>query len=189
MIDSILNQRTRVGQFGQTSEVKKSAEYSGGKAITDGFAAQIRELARKDAEKGICMDKEYLQLRDARMKKYISPDRSGPMSQVNSVMKALAQEQKRIEVYLKRLFGDCSAKVQGDSIGQTAEIYTPEGEVIASYNSFGGGWTVIPTKAESSFIDESGDIYMQAFREARAEMKTAASTPVGDSTSSVEFRA
>ena len=157
-----------------TSSVK-SAKRSAKNAITDGFAEQIRDLARKDAKKGICMDREYLQLRDSRMKKCISPDRSGSMAQVNSVMKALAQEQKRIEAYLDRLFGNCFAKVKGDCIGQTAEIYSPEGEVIASYNSFGGGWTVIPTKAESNFIDETGAIYMQAFREARAEMRAAVS--------------
>lgn len=161
-------------KLGGTSQIQKSAKKTAENAITDGFVKQIQTLARKDAEKGICMDGDYLQLRDAQMKKYISPNRSGPMAQVNSVMKGLAQEQERIKVYLERLMGNCSAKVQGDSIGQTAEIYSPEGEVLASYNSFGGGWTIIPTKAESVFINETSDIYMQAFREARAEMKAAA---------------
>lgn len=174
---------------GKAPEIQRTAKQSVRKAMTDGFVEQIKEMAKKDAEKGICMDKEYLQLRDARMKKYISPDRSGPMTQVNSAMKALAQEQKRIEVYLERLFGNCSAKVEGDSIGQTAEIYSSEGEVIASYNSFGGGWTVIPTKAESSFIDESGDIYMQAFRAARAEMKSGSQTTASGSEAGIDLRA
>lgn len=135
------------------------------------------------------MDQGYLQLRDAQMKKYVSPDRSGPMAQVNSVMKGLAQEQERIKVYLERLMGNCSAKVQGDSIGQTAEIYSPEGEILASYNSFGGGWTIIPTKAESIFINETGDIYMLAFREARTEMKTAAQGQAPADTAALDIRA
>ena len=187
MINSILNRSTSVNQFGQTSRTKKSTERTVKGAITDGFAEQIKDLARKDAKKGVCMDKEYLQLRDLRMKKYISPDRSGPMAQVNSLMKALAQEQKRIDAYLDRLFGNCSAKVKGDYIGQTAEIYSPEGEVIASYNSFGGGWTVIPTKAESNFIDEAGAIYMQAFREARAEMKAIPQNQEGQNSVSMDI--
>lgn len=176
-------------KWGKTPEIQRAADKTTQNAMTDGFVEQIKEIARKDAEKGICMDKEYLQLRDARMKKYISPDRSGPMTQVNSAMKALAQEQKRIDAFLDRLLGNCSAKVKGDPIGQTAEIYSSEGEVIASYNSFDGGWTVIPTKAESSFIDESGDIYMQAFREARAEMKAASTVTTGESGAGVDLRA
>ena len=180
---------SEAAKWGETPEIQRAANKTAQNAMTDGFVEQIKEMAKKDAEKGICMDKEYLQLRDARMKKYISPDRSGPMNQVNSAMKALAQEQKRIEVYLERLLGNCSAKVEGDSIGQTAEIYSSEGEVIASYNSFGGGWTVIPTKAESSFIDESGDIYMQAFRAARAEMKSGSQTTASGSEAGIDLRA
>lgn len=78
-----------------------------------------------------------------------------------------------------------ASNIQGDCIAQTAEIYSPEGEVLASYNSFGGGWTIIPTKAESVFINETSDIYMQAFREARAEMKAAAPAD----TAAVDIRA
>ena len=177
----------KAAQQSNTSEIQKSAKKTVQKAMTDGYIEQIKEMAKRDAQNGTYMSDEFLQVKQTRKKAYISPDRSGPMTQVNSAMKALAQEQKRIEVYLERLFGNCSAKVEGDSIGQTAEIYSSEGEVIASYNSFGGGWTVIPTKAESSFIDESGDIYMQAFREARAEMKAASQAMASGSEAGIDL--
>ena len=59
-------------------------------------------------------------------------------------------------------------------MGQTAEIYSPDGEVIASYNSFGGGWTEVQTKAELKFKSETTMIYYSAYKEVRAEMKAAA---------------
>lgn len=158
-------------KFGSTSEVQKSTKNA---AITDDFVKHIQTLAKEDAKKDIYMDTEFRQMRQARMEQYVSPDRAGPMAQVNSIMQGLAKEQDRIEVLLERLMGNCSAKVQGDSIGQTAEIYSPEGEVIASYNSFGGGWTEVQTKAELKFKSETTMIYYHAYKEARAEMKVAA---------------
>ena len=187
MVNSILNQSTRTNQFGQTSRVKKSEERTVKNAITDGFAEQIRDLARKDAKKGIYMDKEFSQLRRARMEKYVSPDRVGLMAKVDSLMKGLAQEQKRIEVYLERLFGNYSAKVKGNSAVQTAEIYSPEGELIASYSSFSGRWTTHQTKAEFDFITETDMIYLQAFREARAEMKAIPQNQEGQNSASMDI--
>lgn len=165
-------------KFGGTSEIHKSAKKTVKNAIKDGFVKQIQTLAKEDAQKGIYMDQEFSQLRRAQMEQYVSPDRAGPMAQVNSVMRDLAKEQERVTAILERLMGNCSAKVTGDSIGQTAEIYSPDGEVIASYNSFGGGWTEVQTKAEHKFISETDMIYLQAFREARAEMKATAQVQV-----------
>ena len=47
---------------------------------------------------------------------------------------------------------------------------------------------MIPTKVESSFIDESGDIYMRAFREARAEMKAASQATIGSGEAGIDLR-
>ena len=160
--------------LGGTSQIQKSAKKTVENAITDGFVKQIETLAREDAEKGIYMDEKFSQLRRARMEQYISPDRAGPMAKVNSVMKTLEKEQERIKVYLERLLGDYSAEIEGDSIFRTAEVYSPEGELIASYSSFYGQWTTHQTKAELNFITETDMIYLQAFREARAEMKATA---------------
>lgn len=167
MIHTIRNQGSgAIGSSTYSKVHKKTAK----NAITDGFTQQIQTLAREDAEKGIYMDDEFSQLRRARMEQYVSPDRAGPMAQVTSVMNDLSKEQERVTAVLERLLGNCSAKVTTDALSQTAEIYSPNGEPIASYNSFGGGWTVRQTKAELHFISETDMIYLKAFREARAEM-------------------
>lgn len=179
-INFILNRNSGAIRFDGASNVQKSAKKPAKNAITAGFTKQIQTLAREDAQKGIYMDDEFTQLRRARMEQYVSPDRAGPMAQVNSLMKELSKEQERVTVLLERLMGNCSAKVKGDAVAQTAEIYSPDGEPIASYNSLGGGWTVRQTRAEHLFISETDMIYLQAFREARAEMKeTAPGLPDG----------
>ena len=48
---------------------------------------------------------------------------------------------------------------------------------VAEYNSLGGGWTDIQTKAEHEFFSESASVYLQAYREARAEMKSSQPAP------------
>ena len=71
--------------LGGTSQIQKSAKKTAENAITDDFVKQIQTLAREDAEKVIYMDTEFRQMRRARMEQYVSPDRAGPMSQVNSI--------------------------------------------------------------------------------------------------------
>ena len=161
---------SNTAKLGGASNIQTSAKKTVKNAITDGFVKQIQTLAHEDAEKGIYMDKEFIQLQRARMERYVSPDRASPMAKVNSIMKTLDQEQERIKVYLEHLFGDYSAEIKGDSTFRTAEVYSPEGELIASYSSFYGQWTIHQTKAELHFITETDMIYLQAFREARAEM-------------------
>ena len=180
---------SNTAKLGGASNIQTSAKKAVKNAITDGFVKQIQTLAREDAEKGIYMDEKFSQLRRARMEQYVSPDRAGPMAKVNSVMKTLEKEQERIKVYLERLFGDYSAEIEGDSTFRTAEVYSPEGELIASYSSFYGQWTTHQTKAEFNFITETDMIYLQAFREARAEMKAAAQEQVPADAATVDIRA
>lgn len=175
--------------LGGTSQIQKTEKKTVENAITDGFVKQIQTLAREDAEKGIYMDEKFSQLRRARMEQYVSPNRAGPMAKVNSVMKTLEKEQERIKVYLEHLFGDYSAEIEGDSTFRTAEVYSPEGELIASYSSFYGQWTTHQTKAEFNFITETDMIYLQAFREARAEMKVAAQGQAPTDATTVDIRA
>lgn len=180
---------SNTAKLGGVSNIQTSAKKAVKNAITDGFVKQIQTLAREDAEKGIYMDKEFSQLRRARMEQYVSPDRAGPMAKINSVMKTLEKEQERIKVYLERLFGDYSAKIKGDSTFRTAEVYSPEGELIASYSSFYGQWTMHQTKAEFNFITETDMIYLQAFRETRAEMNAAVQGQAPADTATLDIRA
>ena len=44
------------------------------------------------------------------------------------------------------------------------------GEMIASYHSGNREWTVVPTKAEMQFSYEVNQVYLAAYRAARAEL-------------------
>ena len=58
-------------------------------------------------------------------------------------------------------------------------VYSPDGEMIASYNS-DGGWQNLTTKAESKFLRASNDVYKQAYDAARAEIGAAAQKTVSN---------
>ena len=68
----------------------------------------------------------------------------------------------------------------------TAEIYAPNGEMIAGYNS-NGGWTEISTEAEYQFLHQADQIYSDAFKEARAEINAAAKSPTPESAGGAGF--
>ena len=90
------------------------------------------------------------------------------------------------EKMLEKLSGGGSANLKISGIQQAAEVYAPNGENIASYSSLGGGWTDIQTKEEHKFFSESTMAYLQAYREARAEMK--AEAPAVESAASFDTR-
>ena len=150
--------------------------------MTDGFIERIKSYAKEDAKRGDYMSPEFTQMRLAHMKQYVSPDRDGPKAEVMSAIQAALKEPhpllQALEKMLEKLSGSCSANLKISSIQQAAEIFAPNGENIASYNSLGGGWTDIQTKEEHRFFSESASVYLQAYREARAEMKAAAEAPV-----------
>lgn len=68
----------------------------------------------------------------------------------------------------------------------TAEIYAPNGEMIAGYNS-NGGWTEISTEAEYQFLHQADQIYYDAYKEARAEINAAAKSPAPESAGGAGF--
>jgi len=179
---------------GQSSKVQ-GAEKTAKSAMTDGFVERIRTYAKEDAKRGEYMSAGYIQMEQAQMRRYVSPNRSGPKAQVMSAIQAALSEPdptlQFLERMLDKLSGNCSANIKVGLDGQTAEIRTANGEVIASYNSLGGGWTDIQTKEEHNFFDEATSVYLQAFREARAEIKaaqtSAQSAPSAGAT--VDFRA
>lgn len=174
----------RSAQSNAANKTKKSCK----SAMTDSFVEKIKEHAKKDAQKGTYMDKNFIQLRRGHMEQYVSPDRSGAIAQVSAQIQAMIKEKDPMLVLLDNLLDGCSAKFRTNPLSpnnppaQTAEIFAPNGETIASYNSLGGGWTEIQTKEELKFQSEATAIYLQAFREARAEMKQTQNAPT-DSTS------
>ena len=180
MIDSLSRRTGTPATWGKSPKIQGTAK-TAKSAMTDGFIERIKAYAKEDAQKGEYMSAGFTQMRLAHMKQYVSPDRSGPKSQVMSAIQAALKEPhpmlQALEKMLEKLSGGCSANLKISSVQQAAEIYALNGENIASYNSLGGGWTDIQTKEEHKYFDETASIYLQAFREARAEMKSAQSTP------------
>ena len=202
-LNSLSTGFSEAAKWGETPQIQKKAGVTAKKAMTDSFVEQLKEYAKKDAQKGVYMDQEAIQLRRSQMSQYVSPDRSG-MAQANQVLQKVAKDDgenvllefldrmlginakvrknsdKQTFVTMSGMAGNCSGRVHHNSTGQTAEIYSADGEMIASYNSHGGGWTIQQTKAESKFLQESAMIYKQAFDAARAEINANKQKPTVD---------
>ena len=76
------------GQNVKTQKTEKTAE----NAMTDSFVAQIKEYAKQDAKLNVYMSKGYIQTMQSQMRQYVSPDRSGPESQVMSAIQSALSE-------------------------------------------------------------------------------------------------
>lgn len=194
-INSISTNILGTKRFGESAKVQTKADKLVQDAMSDEFVEQLTSLAKEDAKTGNYMDQKFVQIRRSHMEKYVSPNRSGPIAQTNQVLQGLAKEEEDpLLQLLDRLLGNQSAKVRRDddnqifvnmsgmsgsssgnihhnSSGQTAELFAPDGEKIASYNSNGGGWTIEHTQAEDKFLDAAAKVYMDAHAAARAEMK------------------
>lgn len=170
---------TEAAKWGHTSEIQTKANETVREAMTDRYVKRVQALAREDARKGIYMDSEYVQTLHAQMKAKVSPDRSGPIAQVTALAQSAVQDTIQEAVAegnreLDRLFRQGTKHPPREHRGgvmESAEIDSADGEMIASYNRYGGGWTIVQSKAETKFFGASDMVYAQAFREARAEMR------------------
>ncbi|MCX4372499.1 MAG: hypothetical protein OSJ58_11870 [Dysosmobacter sp.] len=190
MVIPLSNRTGAPVKWGQSAKTQKVGKRTAESAMTDGFVEQIKKHAKEDARRGVYMSPEFNQMRLAHMKQCVSPDRSGPKAEVMSAIRAALNEPhpllQALDKMLEKLSGGGSANLKISGIQQTAEVYAPNGENIASYNSLGGGWTDIQTREEHKFLDESTFAYLQAYREARAEMK--AEAPAVESAASFDTR-
>lgn len=178
-------------KWGQGTKVQKAEKRTAESAMTDGFVEKIKEYAKQDAKQGVYMSKGFIQFRLARMEQCVSPDRDGPKAEVMSAIQAALREPhpllQALEKMLEKLSGGGSANLKISGVQQAAEVYAPNGENIASYNSLGGGWTDIQTKEEHKYFSETASVYCQAYREARAEMRAAAEAPAAESVNESAF--
>ena len=178
MVIPLSNRTGAPVKWGQSAKTQKVGKRTAESAMTDGFVEQIKKHAKEDAQRGVYMSPEFNQMRLAHMKQYVSPDRDGPKAEVMSAIQAALREThpllQALEKMLEKLSGGGSANLKISGIQQAAEVYAPNGENIASYSSLGGGWTDIQTKEEHKFFSESTMAYLQAYREARAEMRASA---------------
>ena len=178
-------------KWGQGTKIQKAEKRTAESAMTDGFVEKIKEYAKQDAKQGVYMSKGFIQFRLARMEQCVSPDRDGPKAEVMSAIQAALREPhpllQALEKMLEKLSGGGSANLKISGVQQAAEVYAPNGENIASYNSLGGGWTDIQTKEEHKYFSETASVYCQAYREARAEMKATAEAPAAESANEASF--
>ena len=176
---------SEAAKWGETPEIQRAANKTARNAMTDGFVGQIKEMAKKDAQKGVYMSDEFGQMRLAQMRKYVSPNRSKPVAQAAAYIQKASN---RYGTLLARLLGGYSMKAYVGGFHPTAEVYAPNGEMIAAYTT-AGTWKEIPTAAEEKFMSEAASVYLEAFRAARAEMKSASQATAGGSEAGIDLRA
>jgi hypothetical protein len=159
-------------KWGESPKIQKKAQATVDRVVTDRLKNQIASMAQEDAKHGNYMDNEFSQMCLSYMHQYVSPDISQPLAQTNAMLQALNEKSPELE-FLDAMLGTCSVKGCVSADSQNAEIYSSDGEMLASYNSLGGGWTIMQTAAERKFLSETTALYAQAYEDARAEMKAA----------------
>lgn len=188
MVSPLSNSTATSVKWGQSAKTQKAGKRTAESAMTDGFIERIKEYAKEDAKQGVYMSKGFTQFHLAHMKQCVSPDRSGPKAEVMSAIQAALKEPhpllQALEIILDKLSGGGSANLKISGVHQAAEVFAPNGESIAFYSS-NNGWMDIQTKEEHKFYSESAMVYLQAYREARAEMK--AEAPAAEAASGISF--
>ncbi len=172
-------------KFEKSPAVKKAAQKEAQAALTDDVVAQIKEHAKKDAQVNVYMQKDYIQMINAHKRQRVSPNRQEAISRADLAMKSAAKGTGGSDL-LSILLNKYSMKAWLGGLVETAEIYAPNGEMIAGYNS-NGGWTEISTEAEYQFLHQADQIYHDAFREARAEINAAAKSPAPEPAGDTAF--
>lgn len=210
-----VNSPLEAAKWGETPIIKKKAAAASQNAMTDDFVEKLQELARKDAQNGVYMSKEAINLRHAQMGKYVSPDRSAPIAQMTQELQKAEKAHKgedptlefldrmlaqlkgkgrpeRIVKSFRGLSGGCSGDLHSTPENQVATVYSPDGEQIAHYNTSNGGWMNLTTRAENQFLGDSNTVYKEAWDAARAEINAAAQqrpTTVGANGATFDVRA
>lgn len=188
MVSPLSNSTGAPVKWGQSPKTQKAEKRTAESAMTDGFIARIKEYAKEDAKRGVYMSPEFNQMRLTHMKQCVSPDRSGPKAEVMSAIQAALKEPhpllQALEIMLDKLSGGGSANLKISGVHQAAEVFAPNGESIAFYSS-NNGWMDIQTKEEHKYYSETASVYLQAYREARAEMKMEA--PAAEAASGISF--
>ncbi len=172
-------------KFEKSPAVKKAAKKEAQAALTDDVVAQIKEHAKKDAQVNVYMQKDYIKMINSYKQQRVSPDRQEAISRATLAMNSAPRGRGGADL-LSMLLGEYSMKAWMGGLVETAEIYAPNGEMIAGYNS-SGGWTEISTEAEYQFLHQADQIYSDAFKEARAEINAASKSPVPEPAGEAAF--
>jgi hypothetical protein len=159
-------------KWGESPKIQAKAQATVDRVVTDSLKNQITSMAQEAAEKGMGQNEKFNLMCLSYMHQYVSPDISQPLAQTNAMLQALNEKSPELE-FLDAMLGNYSVKGCVSADSQSAEIYSSDGEMVASYNSLGSGWTIEQTAAERKFLSEVHALYSQAYDDARAEMKAA----------------
>ena len=176
---------SEAAKWGETPQIQMSAQKQAENAMTDRYILGIQEQAKKDAKAGVYMSEDYVQYSLSHMRRTVSPNRSKPVAQAAAYIQKASN---RYGTLLARLLWGYSMKAYVGGFHPTAEVYAPNGEMIAAYTT-AGTWKEIPTAAEEKFMSEAASVYLEAFRAARAEMKSASQATAGGSEAGIDLRA
>ena len=154
--------------------------------LTDSLKDRIVELAREDAQSGIYMGNEFMNLRKSEVAK-VAPNRAALIGKFNQSrssgnmgdMKKIQEADKR---WLCILFGiPYEAEYQGEGTGSAIHIYNEGGEEVLTYTQ-GVGWHEKETKAETGVHSALKSVYYEAYHDARKLLKAGRGTsPENDS--------
>ena len=172
-----VNNPLEAAKWGKTPLIQKKAAAASKNAMTDDYVEKLQELARKDAQKGVYMDTEAMQLSHSEFLDRLLG---------HNASKVKRDSGNTITASVSGLAGGCSADLSSGPMHQGAIIYSPDGEMIASYNS-DGGWQSLTTQAENRFLIDSNTVYKQAYDAVRAEIKAAQQRPVTEAVSEATF--
>ena len=154
--------------------------------LTDSLKDRIVELAREDAQSGIYMGNEFMNLRKSEVAK-VAPNRAALIGKFNQSMSSGNMgDMKKIQEADKRwlciLFGiPYEAEYQGEGAGSAIHIYNEGGEEVLTYTQ-GVGWHEKETKAETGVHSALKSAYYEAYHNARELLKVGRGTsPENDS--------
>ena len=154
--------------------------------LTDSLKDRIVELAREDAQSGMYMGNEFMNLQKSEVAR-VAPNRAALIGKFNQSMSSGNMgDMKKIQEADKRwlciLFGiPYEAEYQGEGTGSAIHIYNEGGEEVLTYTQ-GAGWHEKETEAETRVYSALTSAYYEAYHDARKTMKTGmGTTPENDS--------
>ncbi len=166
-----LNQFVAVGK--KTANFKKDIS----EAVNDKSLEKMREIAYRDAQKGVCGSSEYISyLHECREK--VAPNRTKIFAQAESKIKEIEKNPERDKTlwdYLLEHLGepddDCSVKAKHHADGWVnMTAYDENGETIGKYDP-NNGWITTWNSTEETSMKLLSAEYGAAFKEYRQTMK------------------
>lgn len=139
-------------------------------SLPDNVVRRIKEMAQDGAEKGVYMGKDYISYINSYKKQHVSPDRSRLISLMTPRLMN-ATYTNGLPFFFKITGLPFTGQMCVGATGSSMFIYDKNGEEVLSYGT-NAGWAERQTRAEAQFYDETTEIYYEAYKAARAEMKT-----------------